>query len=262
MRGAHGAAGEIGSSPGADALAAENQRRGPLEEAVAGDALVARYRAATGDRVCRGSSVAAAGDLAAFDALDEEGRWTAAAIVAVAAILDPEVFVLGGGIGSQPSLLPHSLARAPRRPRLLTRLANSVTRTGAGAMRLAIDALPSRKEHERDQTRPRLSAALVALPWRDFVVYIGFVLDLRVLRGDPDPRLPEPANLTNIVIQTAPITIMAIGLVFVLAAGEIDLSIGSIVALSALARRSCSTSTQAWPLAALAGLAAGAVVGL
>ncbi|EIM72314.1 inner-membrane translocator [Nitratireductor aquibiodomus RA22] len=36
------------------------------------------------------------------------------------------------------------------------------------------------------------------------------------------------------MLQTAPATIMAIGLVFVLSAGEIDLSFGSIVAVSAL----------------------------
>jgi len=41
-------------------------------------------------------------------------------------------------------------------------------------------------------------------------------------------------NLLNIVKQTTPITVMAVGLVFVLSAGEIDLSIGSVVALTSL----------------------------
>ena len=41
-------------------------------------------------------------------------------------------------------------------------------------------------------------------------------------------------NLSNIVLQTAPVTVMAMGMVFVMSAGEIDLSVGSIVAVSAL----------------------------
>jgi len=69
-----------------------------------------------------------------------------------------------------------------------------------------------------------------------YVVYIGFLLIFlffAITLGD-DGFLTQ-RNLTNIVLQTAPTTIMAIGLVFVLAAGEIDLSFGSIVAVSALA---------------------------
>ncbi len=68
-----------------------------------------------------------------------------------------------------------------------------------------------------------------------YVVYIGFLLIFLffavTLGGD---GFLTQRNLTNIVLQTAPITIMAIGLVFVLAAGEIDLSFGSIVAVAAL----------------------------
>ena len=59
------------------------------------------------------------------------------------------------------------------------------------------------------------------------------------------------------MLQTAPVTIMAVGLVFVLSAGEIDLSIGSIVAVSALAGGGGHERTMAWCPASLAGLAAG-----
>jgi ribose transport system permease protein len=72
----------------------------------------------------------------------------------------------------------------------------------------------------------------------------------------------NPTNLTNIIIQAAPITIMAIGMVFVLSTGEIDLSIGSIVALSALTAGVVLQTTDQWWLAALAGLAIGATVGV
>jgi ribose transport system permease protein len=64
----------------------------------------------------------------------------------------------------------------------------------------------------------------------------------------------------NIVEQTTPITVMAIGMVFVLTAGEIDLSIGSVVAVSALLA-AVVLRDWPWPVAVLAGLGAGAAVG-
>ena len=67
-------------------------------------------------------------------------------------------------------------------------------------------------------------------------------------------------NLSNIVLQTAPATVMAVGLVFVLAAGEIDLSFGSIVALAALAATMVMRDHH-WTLGLLAGLATGVLAG-
>jgi len=67
-------------------------------------------------------------------------------------------------------------------------------------------------------------------------------------------------NLSNIVLQTAPVTVMAIGLVFVMSAGEIDLSIGSTVAVSALV--SAVTLPYYGALTAVvAGLGAGILIG-
>lgn len=68
-------------------------------------------------------------------------------------------------------------------------------------------------------------------------------------------------NLSNIVLQTAPVTIMAIGLVFVMSAGEIDLSIGSTVAVAALA---AAVTMQGYGLVpgVLAGLGCGLLIGL
>jgi ribose transport system permease protein len=64
-------------------------------------------------------------------------------------------------------------------------------------------------------------------------------------------------NLLNIATQAAPIAIMAVGAVFVLSAGEIDLSIGAVVALAAL------TTASVLPDHGLVlGVAAGLGVGL
>jgi ribose transport system permease protein len=64
-------------------------------------------------------------------------------------------------------------------------------------------------------------------------------------------------NLENIATQAAPIAIMAVGAVFLLSAAEIDLSIGAVVALAALA-----TASVMQDHGLLLGLAAGAGVGL
>ena len=94
------------------------------------------------------------------------------------------------------------------------------------------------------------------------IVYAGFVLIFLffsiTLSGS---GFLTSQNLSNIILQTAPATVMAVGLVFVLAAGEIDLSFGSTVALAALAA-AMVTREHHWVLGVLAGLATGAIVGL
>jgi ribose transport system permease protein len=98
--------------------------------------------------------------------------------------------------------------------------------------------------------------------WSNYVVYIGFAIIFLFFAVTQSQYFLDPTNLTNIVIQAAPITVMAVGAVFVLSAGEIDLSIGSVVALSALSAAVTLQQTHQWWLAAVVGLAAGAVVGL
>jgi ribose transport system permease protein len=68
-------------------------------------------------------------------------------------------------------------------------------------------------------------------------------------------------NLLNVLYQSVPIAVMAVAMVFVLSAGEIDLSVGSVVALSALV---CGVVLRDAPLVVglLAGLGTGVAVGL
>lgn len=70
---------------------------------------------------------------------------------------------------------------------------------------------------------------------KEFIVYIAFlaifIFFSILLRGR---GFLSSENLMNIARQTAMISVMAVGMTFVLAAGEIDLSIGSIVALASL----------------------------
>jgi ribose transport system permease protein len=71
--------------------------------------------------------------------------------------------------------------------------------------------------------------------WRQYVIYAGFVvifIFFSITLGDKG--FLDPNNLLNIVRQTAMIAIMAVGMTFVLSAGEIDLSIGSIAGLASV----------------------------
>jgi ribose transport system permease protein len=110
---------------------------------------------------------------------------------------------------------------------------------------------------------PGVLGRVRAIDPRRYVVYVGFLAILLffaiTLRDD---GFLTVQNLLNVVQQTAPITVMAVGLVLVLSAGEIDLSIGSVVALAALVAAVVLRESDSVVLAALAALAAGAAVGL
>ena len=103
---------------------------------------------------------------------------------------------------------------------------------------------------------------LQRVEWSRYIVYLGFVSILLffaiVLRND---GFLTTENLLNIVVQSAPVTIMTIGMVFVLSSGEIDLSVGSTVALSALCTALLLRHNPLW-VAVPGGLAVGAMVGL
>lgn len=111
---------------------------------------------------------------------------------------------------------------------------------------------------------PSLLDRLTGANLQQYVVYVGFIAIFIffavVLR---DSGFLTQRNLVNIILQTAPVTIMAIGLVFALSAGEIDLSIGSTVAVSALcaAMAMAAMPQVALPVGIAAGLGAGLAVG-
>lgn len=71
--------------------------------------------------------------------------------------------------------------------------------------------------------------------WTDLTVYLGFVLVFGFFAFTlRDRGFLTTQNATSIVSQVTPIALIGFGAVFVLTAGEIDLSIGSVVAMSAL----------------------------
>jgi predicted NBD/HSP70 family sugar kinase len=105
-RGAHGAAGEIAFLPLADGSLdpRDARRRGALESAVSSAAVVRAARQA-GARLRTARSVfaaAASGDDRAREIVAREATIVAHALAAIVAVVDPELIVLGGGIGRAP----------------------------------------------------------------------------------------------------------------------------------------------------------------
>jgi ribose transport system permease protein len=96
---------------------------------------------------------------------------------------------------------------------------------------------------------------------RRYFVYVAFLalLAFFAITLHDDGFLSE-TNLLNIVRQTTPVTVMAVAVVFVLSAGEIDLSLSAVVALSALVTADVMQHHGA-VLAVAAGLGVGMGVG-
>lgn len=114
----------------------------------------------------------------------------------------------------------------------------------------------------RDTAAPRsFGAILKDLDWRRYVIYIGFVvvfLFFAVLLRDQG--FLSPNNLLNIFRQTATITVIAVGMTYVIACAEIDLSVGSVAGLSSVCTAMALSQFGLIP-GILAGLAVGLVVG-
>lgn len=112
-----------------------------------------------------------------------------------------------------------------------------------------------------EKTPFNLKRTLNELDWRRYVIYIGFVvvfIFFAVLLRDQG--FLSPNNLLNIFRQTATITVIAVGMTYVIACAEIDLSVGSVAGLSSV----CTAMALAqWGIVPgiLAGLAVGLVVG-
>src|SRR3954464_6871093 len=111
------------------------------------------------------------------------------------------------------------------------------------------------------ETRGSLAARLDALDWRRYVIYIGFVVIFAVFAVLlHDEGFLSSNNLLNIFRQTATITVIAVGMTYVIACAEIDLSVGSVAGLSSVVT---AMALAHWGLVVgvLAGLAVGLVVG-
>jgi len=100
---------------------------------------------------------------------------------------------------------------------------------------------------------------------RSFKQYGGIFLalvTLCVIFSVANPRFMSVANFTNILQQVAVIAICAFGMTWVILLGEIDLSVGSMIAVAGMVGAQCFAFGTGFVPAVVLTLAAGALMGL
>ncbi|TRW44432.1 multiple monosaccharide ABC transporter permease [Georgenia yuyongxinii] len=94
-------------------------------------------------------------------------------------------------------------------------------------------------------------------------IYIAFVVIVGLFTILTNGVLLSPGNVTNLVLQYSYILILAIGMVIVIIGGHIDLSVGSVVALTgAVSAVLVIQQGMPWWIGVLAALATGVAVGV
>jgi putative multiple sugar transport system permease protein len=93
-------------------------------------------------------------------------------------------------------------------------------------------------------------------------IYVAFVAIVALFAILTDGVSLSPGNITNIVLQYSYILVLAIGMVLVIIAGHIDLSVGSVVALTGAVSAVLVIKNGApWWVGILAAIAVGLAVG-
>ncbi|MEU7837847.1 MULTISPECIES: multiple monosaccharide ABC transporter permease [unclassified Nonomuraea] len=93
-------------------------------------------------------------------------------------------------------------------------------------------------------------------------IYVAFALIVVLFAFLTKGALLQPQNISNIIVQNSYILILAIGMILIIIAGHIDLSVGSVVAVTgAIAAVLMVNYGVPWPLALIITLVAGGLIG-
>jgi ribose transport system permease protein len=121
---------------------------------------------------------------------------------------------------------------------------------------------PEATETSQEAPGRRAPGSLLAgLDWRRYIIYIGFVVVFIVFSVTlRDQGFLSSNNVLNIFRQAATISVIAVGMTFVIANAEIDLSVGSVAGLASVCT---AMAIPEWGIAGgvAAGLAVGVAVG-
>ena len=104
--------------------------------------------------------------------------------------------------------------------------------------------------------------AKINIQWDKYMVYIIFAAVFIVFAISLGNKgFLNKTNMINILRQTAMISIMSVAGTFVMAAGQIDLTVGAVAAMTAMIVSLLLQSTNSIILAILVGLGFGCVIG-
>ncbi|GAB1818004.1 multiple monosaccharide ABC transporter permease [Herbidospora sp. RD11066] len=102
----------------------------------------------------------------------------------------------------------------------------------------------------------------VSLNIRQSGIYIAFALIVVLFTVLTEGALLQPQNISNLIVQNSYILILSIGMILIIIAGHIDLSVGSVVAVTgAIAAVLMVDYGVPWPVALLLTLIAGGIIG-
>ncbi len=113
------------------------------------------------------------------------------------------------------------------------------------------DAPPGERSARRISINPRQSG-----------IYVAFALIVVLFEVLTGGALLEPQNISNIIVQNSYVLILAIGMILVIISGHIDLSAGSVVAMTGAVSAVLMVNWHLpWFWAVLITVAVGAVIG-
>ena len=120
----------------------------------------------------------------------------------------------------------------------------------------------SPEKNRRRHPRPDQDVRQRPIHGRQFGILGALVIIIALFQILTGGKTLDPDNLINLVNQNAYVLILAIGMVMVIIAGHIDLSVGSVAAfVGIIVAKSMTEWHLPWPAAILLGLAIGAAVG-
>ncbi|MDR5773430.1 MULTISPECIES: ABC transporter permease [unclassified Caballeronia] len=128
-------------------------------------------------------------------------------------------------------------------------------------MNESVSPMPAEQQSAQRHSRARRIAQLLLQGDRPYMLYFAFAI-LLVVFSFASPWFLSIDNFLNIGRQTALVSIIAIGMTSVIIARQIDLSVGSSLALSGMAAAlAMSHIGDSWVIGAIAGIGTGAIVG-
>ncbi|MBB6349053.1 multiple monosaccharide ABC transporter permease [Nonomuraea muscovyensis] len=108
----------------------------------------------------------------------------------------------------------------------------------------------------------RLNLGPLSVNIRQSGIYIAFALIVLLFSVLTDGALLQPQNISNIIVQNSYILILAIGMILVIIAGHIDLSVGSVVAVTGAVSAVLMVNYGVpWPAALLLTMVVGGLIG-
>lgn len=120
-------------------------------------------------------------------------------------------------------------------------------------------ALPESLELDTIDERPTLWARIRSVPWLGL---LGLLVALWIVAALGVPRFATEANIVNVLRQSSDLVVAAIGIMFILLLGGIDMSVGALYGLTSVVLVSTIAGTGSVIAGVLAALATALAVGL